>query len=181
MTRQAESACARPAHSVQGSLTTPHDERAEPMKSLATTLTRVMLLLGAGLIAIQLVPYGRPHTNPPVVQEPKWDRASTRMLASRACFDCHSNETQWPWYSNVAPISWMVTRHIAEGREALNFSEWQRTYEEADEAAESVTEGEMPLTSYLLAHPSARLTPEEKRELARGLTATLGSKSRDRD
>jgi hypothetical protein len=151
------------------------------MKLSAKVLARVLLAVGAGLVLIQFVPYGRAHTNPPVVQEPQWDRPSTRLLAARACFDCHSNETQWPWYSNVAPISWLLTRHVDEGREVLNFSEWQRSYEEADEAAESVSEGEMPLTSYLLAHPSARLTPEEKGELVRGLRATLGSKSPESD
>jgi hypothetical protein len=104
-----------------------------------------------------------------VVKEPSWTHASIRELAVRACFDCHSNETQWPWYSNVAPVSWFVQRHVEEGRKVLNFSEWNRVYEEAEEASEAVLEGEMPLTSYLLAHPSARLTREETKILARGL------------
>ena len=73
---------------------------------------------------IQLIPFGRAHANPPVLQEPNWDSPQTRDLASRACFDCHSNETTWPWYSNVAPVSWLVQRDVDEGREKLNFSEW---------------------------------------------------------
>lgn len=127
------------------------------------------------LAAIQLVPYGRAHGNPPVVQEPRWDKPETRALAVRACFDCHSNETQWPWYANVAPMSWLVQRDVDEGREALNFSEWQRTYKEAGESAETVSEGEMPLQTYVLMHSAARLTLAERRALADGLTATLGS------
>lgn len=83
----------------------------------------VMLVASLG---IQAVLYGRQHSNPPVVAEPKWDAPQTRSLAARACFDCHSNETVWPWYSNFAPISWLVQRDVDEGRRALNFSEEPR-------------------------------------------------------
>lgn len=67
-------------------------------------------LLGfiAIVILIQAVPYGRDHLNPPVRAEPQWDSPRTRELSARACFDCHSNETVWPWYSNIAPISWLI-------------------------------------------------------------------------
>lgn len=132
------------------------------------------VMTGAMLVAIQLVPYGRAHANPPVTKEPDWIQASTRELAVRACFDCHSNETRWPWYTHVAPMSWLVQRHVEEGRTVLNFSEWNRPYEEAGEASEAVLEGEMPLWSYLLAHPSARLTATETQALARGLAAVTG-------
>jgi len=81
----------------------------------------------------------------------------------------------------VAPISWLVQRDLDEGRRVLNFSEWHRTYPEAGESAGTVLEGEMPLRSYLMLHPSARLSPEEKRALAQGLTATLGSAAREED
>ena len=73
------------------------------------------------LVAIQLVPYGRRHTNPPVTQEPGWDQPRTRALVARACFDCHSNETAWPWYAHMAPLSWLVQRDVDEGRRALNY------------------------------------------------------------
>ena len=142
---------------------------------LRRLIARGALLAGVLFVAIQLVPYGRDHTNPPVVKEPSWDQPATRELAVRACFDCHSNETRWPWYSNVAPVSWLMQRHIDEGREVLNFSEWQRTYKEARESAETINEGEMPMQSYVLMHPSARLTPAERQALAQGLTATLGT------
>lgn len=135
-----------------------------------------LVVLAAGLVAIQFVPYGRAHANPPVVKEPPWDVSGTRELAVRACFDCHSNETRWPWYSHVAPLSWLVQSHVEDGRKSLNFSEWQRTYKDADEASEAVTEGYMPLDSYVVAHPRARLSPDEKERLAQGLEKTVGGK-----
>lgn len=144
-------------------------------------LVKIGLGILGGLVLIQLVPYGRSHSNPPVVSEPAWNAPATRTLAVRACFDCHSNETRWPWYSNVAPVSWLVQWDVDEGREAVNFSEWNRTYEEAGEAAETVVEGEMPPAQYLLAHPDAKLTAEEKRALAGGLAATLGEGLDDDD
>src|ERR1700674_2739250 len=90
------------------------------------------LLLASGLVAIavvlfgliQLVPIGVSVTNPPVVSEPNWDSPQTRALAQRACFDCHSNETIWPWYSRVAPVSWLLASDVIQGRSRLNFSTW---------------------------------------------------------
>ncbi|MCX7782465.1 MAG: heme-binding domain-containing protein, partial [Meiothermus sp.] len=76
------------------------------------------------LLAIQLVPYGRDHQNPPVVAEPPWDSPQTRALFVRACADCHSNQTRWPWYSHIAPVSWLVQRDVEEGRSKLNLSLW---------------------------------------------------------
>lgn len=138
-----------------------------------TLLILPVLLLG-GLLLIQLIPYGRDHTNPPVRQEPAWDSEQTRALAQRACFDCHSNETEWLWYHNIAPISWGVQWDVEQGRERLNFSEWDRRQDKAEEAAEVVAEGEMPPLRYLLAHPSAALSPEEEEALIVGLLATFG-------
>lgn len=137
--------------------------------------TRIAAASMAVMAAIQLVPYGRDHDNPPVGREPVWDRAETRALAGRACFDCHSNETTWPWYANVAPVSWLVQHDVDEGRVALNFSEWDRTFEEAEESSETVREGEMPMAVYVWMHPAARLDPAERERLARGLELTLGT------
>jgi len=123
--------------------------------------------------AIQLVPYGRDHRNPPVTSEPPWDSPATRTLAKHACFDCHSNETEWPAYANVAPASWLIQRDVIEGRAALNFSEWQRPQEKAADAAEEVTEGEMPPAGYRLMHAHARLSPADRQRLASGLVKTL--------
>ena len=141
------------------------------------------VLLGGAvlLVAIQLVPYGRDHSNPLGRSEPAWDRPETRELARRACFDCHSNETVWPRYADIAPMSWLIQHDVVEGRENLNFSEWQRTFKEAGEAAESVSNGEMPPASYLIMHPPARFSPEEKRQLVEGLAATTRWKATDGD
>ena len=132
------------------------------------------MIVALFLIA-QVIPYGRAHTNPPVVAEPAWDSPATRALAKRACFDCHSNETTWPWYSHVAPTSWFLQSHVDDGRERMNFSEWNKPYRAASRSGREVRNGGMPLWSYLLMHPDARLSDAEKLELARGLDATLGS------
>lgn len=142
----------------------------------------ILAVLGAALVlflVIQLIPYGRNHDNPPAVSEPAWDSLQTEQLARQACFDCHSNATAWPWYSNVAPMSWMLQRHVDEGRAELNFSEWglereEEEGEEAEELVEAVLEGEMPPASYLPLHPEARLSAAEKEALAQGLAATAG-------
>jgi hypothetical protein len=132
------------------------------------------LVLVLAFVSIQFVPYGHVHVNPPVGVEPTWDSPGTRTLAKQACFDCHSNETEWPAYSRVAPVSWLIQRDVSEGRAVLNFSEWQRPQEEATEAAEEVLEGEMPLRIYRLIHAHARLSAADRERLARGLEKTLG-------
>lgn len=134
---------------------------------------RAGLVLAVAFVGVQFVPYGRDHVNPPVVAEPVWDSPETRALARQACFDCHSNETAWPVYSHVAPVSWLIQRDIAEGRAALNFSEWQRPQKEAKDAAEEVLEGEMPLRIYQLMHAHARLSPTDRDRLARCLERTV--------
>lgn len=134
---------------------------------------RILLFLVGGLIVIQLVPYGRDHANPPVLAEPDWDSQATRDLTARACFDCHSNETDWPWYTNLAPVSWLTTRDVDEGRHELNFSEWDRN-QDGDDAAETVRDRSMPPFPYPLTHPRARLSDIELNALAEGLEATFG-------
>ena len=130
-------------------------------------------VLGA-LLAIQVVPYGRGHTNPPITGEPAWDAPQTRALAKRACFDCHSNETQWPGYASIAPVSWLVEHDVTEGRSVLNLSEGGGRQTEAKDAAEEVMEGEMPPVAYTLVHAHARLNAAERDQLAQGLVRTLG-------
>jgi mono/diheme cytochrome c family protein len=137
-------------------------------------LNRV-LYTGLGVVvAMQLVPYGRDHTNPASGKEPAWDSPQTRELVVRACYDCHSNETRWPWYSNVAPVSWLLQHHVNEGREHLNFTEWDKPQKHAHEAAHEVEEGEMPMWSYLLLHGEADLPDADKQALMRGLEASFG-------
>jgi hypothetical protein len=82
----------------------------------------VISLIALGIL-IQLIPYGHDHSNPPVKSEPAWESPATRALAHRACFDCHSDQTGWPWYSNLAPASWLLTNDVMEGRQRLNFSD----------------------------------------------------------
>lgn len=135
----------------------------------------VLIVLILGCVALQLVPV--PRDNPPVTREMRWDSPQTRALAQRACLDCHSNETVWPWYAYIAPFSWLVARDVQEGRARLNFSEWDRqrgeVAHEPEEIVEVIYEGEMPPPSYLITHPAARLTDAEKQALAEGLQATV--------
>ena len=126
------------------------------------------------LLIIQFVPYGRDHTNPPVIAEPAWDSPQTRTLFFRACADCHSNETRWPRYSTIAPASWLITRDVMEGRAEFNVSEWGRPDNEGDDAAKTVQNGEMPPWFYLPLHPEASLSPAERQQLINGLLATFG-------
>lgn len=142
--------------------------------SIGTLLLRG---LGVGLIlfiGIQFLPYGEDPGNPPVGAEPSWDSPRTRDLVRKACFDCHSNETRWPWYGTVAPASWLLRHDVLEGRRHLNFSEWHRPQKEADEAAEAVRAEAMPPWFYRPLHPEARLSPDEKEALAAGLERTFG-------
>jgi heme-binding protein len=139
-------------------------------------------LLGIGLgalalfVLIQAVPYGRNHSNPPVTMEPKWDSPQTRALAARTCFDCHSNLTKWRWYSNVAPVSWLVQRDVDGGRSAFNFSEWNRPQDvSAGDLGEAIRGGSMPPWFYTIAHPNASLSGTEKNVLIQGLNATLAA------
>lgn len=137
----------------------------------------VLAVLGFGIL--QVLPIGERPSNPPVLAEPNWNSPQTRELAKRACFDCHSNETVWPWYSQIAPVSWLVSKDVVEGRKELNFSEWGQTRagrggsKVAEEAAEQIEEGKMPLPIYLPLHPEAALSAAEKQQLIDGLRASL--------
>jgi mono/diheme cytochrome c family protein len=140
-----------------------------------TGIVVVYILIGIAAVfgLIQLIPYGKNHTNPPTVKEPNWDSTKTRELTKQACFDCHSNETNWRWYTNFAPFSWLVQRDVDEGRRKLNFSEWGSRPHEVDEIGEVILEGEMPPFQYLIIHPEARLNDQEKNQLVTGLSNSL--------
>ena len=133
----------------------------------------VQWVLAAGVL-IQLIPFGRDHTNPPDAKEPAWDSAATKDLVRRACFDCHSNQTLWPWYSHVAPVSWLVQRDVNGGRRHLNFSEWDRPQPHATDVAAQVKQADMPPWFYLPMHSDARLTGTEKEALIYGVEKSLG-------
>lgn len=132
-----------------------------------------LLAVGALFLVMQIVPFGKDHTNPPVAAEPKWDSPQTRALAKRACFDCHSNESVWPWYSNVAPVSWLVYLDVVEARDTFNFSDWAQASKGQKSLVRVINEGEMPPAKYLALHPNARLTAEEKQQLVAGIQKSV--------
>lgn len=133
----------------------------------------IAVILGA--VAIQFIPYGKDHTNPQIMSEVQWDSPRTQELFNRACADCHSNETKYPWYSDIAPVSWLIAHDIEEGREKMNVSMIGiQKKNKLKDAADEVKEGEMPIPPYLIAHPEARLSDAEKQELANGLEKTFG-------
>lgn len=129
------------------------------------------------LAVIQVIPYGRSHQNSAVRKEPSWDSSQTRALSVRACYDCHSNQTAWPWYSHLAPVSWLIQHDVDEGRRELNFSEWDTPQRAAGEAAETARKARMPPWIYGLVHPHARLSLPEREGLIRGLEASLVQKN----
>ena len=100
--------------------------------------------------------------------------AEVQKILRATCYDCHSNETQWPWYSYIAPASWFVKQHVTDGRDNINLNFWGE-YELEDRAymikemIEEVEEGEMPLPGYDIMHPDARLTNEQKEVLFKWL------------
>ncbi len=131
--------------------------------------------LVAILILIQLIPVRR--TNPPGGTG-QFAPVEVTAIFQRACYDCHSNETVWPWYSKVAPVSWLVANDVKEGREHLNFSNWdlmdhEKRAKMMHEIWEEVEEGEMPLWFYLPAHPEARLSTDDL-TVIRAWAATAG-------
>jgi cytochrome c551/c552 len=135
---------------------------------------KILKWILVGVVLIQVIPYGHTHTNPPASGEPPWNSPQTRESFHRACFDCHSNETVWPWYSNVAPVSWLLARDVNGGRSHLNFTAWDHPQRHAKNVAEQVKEGEMPPWFYLPMHPAARLIDAEKQALEDGALKSLG-------
>lgn len=129
-----------------------------------TRMQKVGLGTVAAIVAIQLVPVSR--SNPPVTGSVRAPEEVEAVLR-RSCFDCHSNETVWPWYARVAPVSWLVARDVKEGREELNFSEWagyaaEDRNETLEDIEEVIDELEMPLPIYIRMHAEARLTDAER-------------------
>ena len=124
----------------------------------------------------QLIPAGREHTNPAVTAEPQWADPQARELMVRACYGCHSNEVDWPWYSNVAPLSWAISDHVTEGRKEVNYSEFDQSHDEADETIEVLLDGSMPPSYYTRfgLHADAERTAAEVDALGAWLRQTPG-------
>ena len=137
------------------------------------TFKRLLAGLGAIFMALQFT--NAPRTNPPVAPghdlmaaNPPPAEIAARLRAS--CYDCHSDETRWPWYSHVAPVSWLVASDVKAGRERLNFSEWphdlpQRAAKRLSRISEELDYHDMPPGKYTLMHPEARLTTDQRRAL----------------
>ena len=111
-------------------------------------------------IIIQFIPYGR--TNPPVTGEIQMPE-QVHAIIQRSCYDCHSNQTTWPWYSHVAPVSWLVIGDVNDGREHMNFSEWdsydaKKQAKLKEEIPEEIDKGDMPPFRYLIIHTKAKLS-----------------------
>ena len=126
------------------------------------------LSLGALIVIAQLVPLP-PAENPPVGQEVPAP-AEVMTLLRTSCYDCHSNETVWPWYSHVIPSKWFVRQHVVEGRGHLNFSTWgeyppERADHKLEEVIEYVSEGWMPMESYVRMHGEADLSQDQRQAI----------------
>lgn len=127
-------------------------------------LIRAGIILVLALIAVQFVPVER--ANLPVESDAPM-AAEVKTVIRRACYDCHSNETVWPWYSYVAPVSRLVAKDVREGRRELNFSEWNQYAEnrrarKLKEIVEQVEKGKMPQWYYVMMHPDAKLSASDK-------------------
>jgi Haem-binding domain len=153
-----------------------HRRRQPTGAGIVTVLAETGVVTVALFAVMQVVPFGRMPSNPPVTGEPAWDSPQTRNLAVRACYDCHSNETEKPWYSNVAPISWATSDHVESGRSKLNFSEFDNPQEDAHKSADITEQGGMPPEYYTRfgLHSSAELSDAELAQLVAGLRATPG-------
>ena len=142
------------------------------MKKMSTEMKVVLSFVAAAvliIVGIQLIPVER--SNPPATTQVMWDSPQTQDLFQRACADCHSHETRWPWYSKVAPVSWLIANHVRDGRRDMNVSMPDEV--DVTEAVAQIRNGEMPPADYRLVHPEARLTDAEKTELISGLKKTF--------
>ena len=136
---------------------------------LRRLLQIVFVLLAIAFIGLQFI---RPERTNPAVVAANVLRAPRNIepILRRSCYDCHSSETRWPWYSHIAPFSWRVVQDVREGRDEMSFSEWN-TYSQSrrdhlmEEICDQVEKGEMPLKPYVIMHPRADLTIEDKRAL----------------
>lgn len=139
-------------------------------------IRRLAVLVVVALVLIQFKTITK--TNPPISQDIPTPE-NVKVILRKACYDCHSNETIWPWYSNLAPISWLVAKDVREGRKELNFSEWSKYSDKKkshkiEEIWEEVEDGEMPPWFYVIAHPEASLSVSDKETLRAWVKASKG-------
>ncbi len=142
-------------------------------RGLPVLLKWVVVILASGFVAIQF--FGPAKSNPPVdpsqtIDAPLRVTPQVAAIFDRSCNDCHSNKTRWPWYSNVAPVSWFVIEHVNDGRAAMNLSEWglldpDRQSRKLQQMCEQVQDGVMPLSSYTPLHPGSKLSSDDIKTL----------------
>ncbi len=145
--------------------------------SRRTVILGVVALI-ALVVLVELIPWGNfipafAETNPPVQTSIQWDSPTTEQLVRTACYDCHSNETVWPWYAHLTPISWLLAHDVNEGRQNLNFSTRSADQIDPNQLIEQIRRGSMPKSIYLTLHPGANLSADQKNELIAGLLASL--------
>jgi mono/diheme cytochrome c family protein len=134
----------------------------------------ILIIVIAGLLVfglIQLIPVDR--ANPAVTGEPNWSSPEARALVKEHCFQCHSNETDWPWYSYVAPASWLIKWDVVNGRRRVNYSEWNKRPASLDEMVEKIQEGSMPPLQYTIFHPNSKLDAQQKQALIDALSSSM--------
>lgn len=148
-------------------------------------MKKVLLFLLAALVVIQFFRPAKNTASGPEAYAKDISKvhavpADVQLILQKACNDCHSNNTNYPWYSNIQPVAWWLKDHIDEGKRELNFSEFagyslRRQYHKLEEVEEQVKEGEMPLSSYTIIHKDAKLTDTEKQALYNWVNAIRDS------
>jgi hypothetical protein len=141
------------------------------MKSFRKNAKAVLLVVAAVFVICQFIRIDK--QNPPIISDIPAD-STAKSILKQACYDCHSNETKWPWYSNVAPVSWLISNDVKEGRKHLNFSEWgsyssEKQLSKLDDIRDELRQGEMPLWYYSLMHPRARIKQNEREKIIAGI------------
>ena len=153
------------------------------------TVRRLIVGFIVLIALIQFIP--TQHSNPPAADPVVFADPNAEAIARRACYDCHSNQTVWPWYAYIAPFSWYTINHVAEGRAQLNFSDVAATLtqaragdedgeqttmaELAEESAETINKNEMPPSYYTLVHTDAILSAADKEALIAGINQALAN------
>ena len=137
-------------------------------------LKKILIALVVIFVGIQFIPVER--TNPPITQDVN-PPENILVILKTSCYDCHSNETVWPWYSNIAPVSFLIANDVNEGREHLNFSEWdkydaKRRSKKMDGVSELVEKGVMPLSIYTFIHSDAKMNPEKIKAIKEWVAAS---------
>ena len=149
-------------------------------------ILKIIKFLSLALVVLFLgIQFVRPARTNPVVDESQTIFTHTQMppevaaIFKRSCADCHSHKTVWPWYTNVAPVSWFIANHVDQGRKRLNLSEWGRLDRDRQDKklrqiCDEVEDGAMPLSSYLPMHPKAKLSEQDKKTLCDWTAAERG-------